>query len=394
MKILHIAECAGGVERYLQMLIPLLGEKPNVDQILVCSNNFKPKNFEGMPVSIRLVDMKQSFSPSMVMGTVKALRRILKAEEPDVIYCHSSFAGTLGRIAAIGLRCKMVYNPHGWSFNAQNISEKKRYVYASIERLLNPLTDNFVAISEYEKRQALRYNITKCNKIKVIFSGLETEKYAMRIKPVKSALGIPDDSCVIGMVGRISEGKSPDIFVKMAKILSKKIPNAFFVIVGEGELHHEIEQLVAELHLTDKFLITGWVDNAIDYELCFDIAVLLTKWEGFGLAVAEYMLCRKPLVSTRVGGVPDIVTDGYNGLLIGEINEFKAADAVMTLYNNNDMAKTLSNNGYTYAMKTLDIHNTADKHYELFCLLTNTKSGGVILKPLVVALNCEERRAA
>lgn len=376
------------------MLLPLLGDKPNVEQILVCSNHFCPKNFEGMPVSIRLVDMKQSFSPSMVMGTVKALRRILKTEMPDVIYCHSSFAGTLGRIASVGLGGKMVYNPHGWSFNAQNISEKKRWVYSTIERLLNPLTDKFVAISEYEKRQALTYKITNSSKIDVIFNGLETEKYAMRIKPDKSALGIPENSCVIGMVGRISEGKSPDIFVKMAKVLSEKIPDAFFVIVGEGELHNEIEQLIAENQLTDKFLITGWVNNAIDYEMCFDIAVLLTKWEGFGLAVAEYMLCRKPLVSTRVGGIPDIVTDGYNGLLVNEINEFKAADAVMTIYNNKDMAKTLSNNGYTYAMKTLDIHNTADKHYKLFCLLTNTKSGGVILKPLVVALYNEERRAA
>ena len=366
MRIVHIAECAGGVERYLQMLLPLLGEKPDVEQELVCSDKYNPKNFDGMSVPIRVVDMEQSFAPSKVMRTIRALRRILIAEHPDIVYCHSSFAGTLGRIAAMGLTCKIVYNPHGWSFNAQNISDKKRWIYVTIERFLAPLTDKFVAISDYEKRQALDYKITKSNKIDVISNGLETEKYATRIKPDKSALGMPMDSFVIGMVGRISEGKSPDIFVKMARILSDRIPNAFFVIVGDGELRNDIEQLVVENRLSGRFLITGWVDNAIDYELCFDIAVLLTKWEGFGLAVAEYMLCRKPLVSTRVGGIPDIVRNGYNGILIDEINEHKAAEAVMTIYDNKDMAEILGNNGYAYAMKSLDICGTVDKHYQMF----------------------------
>ena len=90
MKILHIAECAGGVERYLYSKI--------VD-------------------GVKQMDLTQSFSPLKVIAKVRAIRQEIKKVHPDILYCHSSFAGGLGRMAAIGLHCKVVYNPHGWAFN-------------------------------------------------------------------------------------------------------------------------------------------------------------------------------------------------------------------------------------------------------------------------------------
>lgn len=404
MKIAHIAECAGGVERYLQMLIPLLKEK-GVEQCIICSQNYTKSSFEGIVDEFYQIEMYQSFSPVVVGKTIWRIRQIIKKEKPDIIYCHSSFGGTLGRLASIGLGAKVVYNPHGWSFNDQHVSVIKRKIYAFIEKCLSPLTDIYVAISQFEKENALRFSITKANKIVVIKNGLEIQKYFNRTKRDRKQLNIPEEACVIGMVGRLTVGKSPDIFVKMADILKERIPNAFFIIVGDGEERGTIEKLVKQYSLQDRFMITGWVDNVYDYEDSFDYAVLLTKWEGFGLAVAEYMLCKKPLVSTRVGGIPDIVKDGYNGLLIDLINEQTAADVVMRLYNDKELASKLVNNAYEYVINELDINKTANEHFKLF---TNMLKVHKYKKPKsatppqrlsavtlsFVTLNYEERRVA
>lgn len=373
MKIVHIAECAGGVERYLQMLIPLLKDK-EVEQCIICSQNFSKSNFNGIVEKFYQIEMYQSFSPTTVGKTIWKIRQILKKEKPDIIYCHSSFGGTLGRLASIGIGAKVVYNPHGWSFNDQHVSVTKRKIYAFIEKCLSPLTDKYVAISQFEKDNALRFGITKANKIVVIKNGLEIQKYFHRTKKDRQQLGIPEDACVIGMVGRLTIGKSPDIFVRMAAILKKEIANAYFIIVGDGEERISIENLIKQLGLRNRFMITGWVDNVYDYEDAFDYAVLLTKWEGFGLAVAEYMLCKKPLVSTRVGGIPDIVKDGYNGILIDRINEKTAADAVMKLYHDKELSSRLVNNAYNYVTHELDVEKTANEHFKLFTSMLNIQN--------------------
>lgn len=115
MKILHLAECAGGVERYLEMLLPRL--KDEYEQVFVCSCNFNACKYIREVDVVEQIDMKQSFSPIKIIVQVLKIRRLLKKHSPDIIYCHSSFAGGLGRIAAWGLKCKIVYNPHGWAFN-------------------------------------------------------------------------------------------------------------------------------------------------------------------------------------------------------------------------------------------------------------------------------------
>lgn len=118
IRILHIAECAGGVERYLQMLLPRL-EKRGLKQFFICSKNYDKSQYEQMVDGVKQLDLTQSFSPLLIIKKVRTIRQEIRKVNPDILYCHSSFAGGLGRMAAIGLHCKVVYNPHGWAFNIQ-----------------------------------------------------------------------------------------------------------------------------------------------------------------------------------------------------------------------------------------------------------------------------------
>ena len=115
MKIMHIAECAGGVDRYLEMLLPQLQDE--YEQVFVCSFHFDKCKYEGLVNQVEQIEMRQTFSPLKIISQVKTIRKLIRKHHPDIVYCHSSFAGGLGRLACLGLRCKVVYNPHGWAFN-------------------------------------------------------------------------------------------------------------------------------------------------------------------------------------------------------------------------------------------------------------------------------------
>ncbi len=116
MKITHVVECAGGVERYLEMLVSRLAEK-GIRQTLVCSHSVRTDVLSKSVDKCFVTDMRQTFNPAAVIRIIRQVRRAIMTSKPDIVYCHSSFAGVFGRIAAIGTGCKVVYNPHGWAFN-------------------------------------------------------------------------------------------------------------------------------------------------------------------------------------------------------------------------------------------------------------------------------------
>jgi glycosyltransferase involved in cell wall biosynthesis len=371
IKIMHIAQAPGGVARYLQMLLKYSNHHL-FETVLVCSYDYNCEDFQNIVEHFEQVKMDREISCKEDLKAIYRVRILIKKYKPDIIYCHSSKAGAIGRIASIGLKTKILYNPHGWSFNMLDVKQKKRNLYALIERILSIKTDKIVAISNYEKSHALQYKIVNDNKIYIIPSGIDIEEHDKQIKNntiTRARLGINEDAFVVGMVGRITIGKSPDIFVKAAKIISEQIQNSFFIIVGDGEEREYIESLIAKYKLQNHFLITGWIDNVYDYINLFDQAMLLTKWEGFGLAVAEYMISQKPIITTKVGGIPDIVTDGYNGILLEDLNEHTAAKASIALYNNKTITNTIALNGYNYAKENLDVKRTAKEHEDLFIKL-------------------------
>lgn len=118
MNIMHIAQCAGGVDRYLSMLLPLLRQQ-NIHQTFICSQDYNTEEYLDKVDKVIQLDMGQSLNPITIIKVVIKIRRILKIYQPDIVYCHSSMAGGMGRLACLGLPVKIVYNPHGWAFNMQ-----------------------------------------------------------------------------------------------------------------------------------------------------------------------------------------------------------------------------------------------------------------------------------
>ena len=367
IKIMHIVQSPGGVARYLSMYLKY-SDKNRFEHILICSLDYKMEKMESLVEHIEYLSMGRQISIINDAKGIWAIRKFIKKYMPDVIYAHSSKAGALGRLADVGFKNIVLYNPHGWAFNMNDISAIKKKVYALIEKVLSYKTDMIIAISAWEKESAAKYKICCSDKIHIIPSGVDVCLYDEkqgRYDLNRSKLNIPVDAYVIGMVGRISYGKGPDLFVKAAALIKNKIPNAFSVIVGEGEERSSIENLLSEMGLKEDFLITGWVSNPMEYIQLFDQAMLLTRWEGFGLVLTEYMLAEKPIITTRVGAVPDLMQHGKNGVMIDVGDIEGIAEASYKLYTDNEYRQTLVSNGRLTVRNRYDVRCTVKEHERL-----------------------------
>ncbi len=366
-RILHVAETSGGVERYLVTLLTKLKKYPEFEHILVCSTTFKISKFKDLISDIEVIgSMHHAISFIADSKAVLALRKTIKKYRADIVYCHSSKAGAIGRIANMGIKNRLIYNAHGWSFNMKGASRKKIKFYEMVEKMLAPMTDIIVCISEYEKKSAIEHGICKTNKLFVIDSGIDFDEYKNLHLKSREELGIPENAFVVGTVSRLTAQKAPDMFVKMAEEIKKSIPEAFFLMVGDdigdGKFREETEKQIKEIGLEKYFHITGWVDDPIDYMGVFDVATLLSRWEGFGLVLPEYMYMEKPIVATKADAIPYVVGDA--GLLV-EVDDYAAAaESVIKLHEDKELRNQLINRGKERVMM-FDAQRTANELVKL-----------------------------
>ena len=364
-RILHITEAPGGVERYLVTLLTKMKKYGDeFEHILICSDLYEDRKFVDLVAGIEHVDsLQHRIAARYDAASVLEIRNLIKKYNPDVVYCHSSKAGAIGRLADFGLKNSLVYNAHGWSFNMKGAGKKEIKTYEMVEKVLARMTDVIVCISEFEKKSALAHGICKENKIQVIRNGIDFDEIRNVRQKKRSEMGIPEDAFVVGQIGRLTAQKSPDMFIKMAREIKDRMDNAYFLLIGDGMEKEETEERIREAGLEECTYITGWVDNPLDYVGCIDVCVLLSRWEGFGLALPEYMIMQKPIVACRVDAIPEILGDA--GLLVKPNNYKKAADYVIRIYQDKALRDRLVEEGKKRVV-FFNAERTADEHAELF----------------------------
>lgn len=365
IRIMHVAQAAGGVDRYIRILLKYL-DKDKFENILVCSQDFHEVDYTGLVYHFEQIEMTRAIGANDLKA-IRKVRKLIKKYSPDIVYAHSSKAGAIARVADIGLKNHCVYNPHGWAFNMQ-CSTKKKAMYTTIEKMAAPFCDRIICISEAEKQSALEKKICRDDKLQVIFNGVDIDAYENGIHGAvkREDLNIPEDAFVVGMVGRMTLQKAPDIFIKMAKQVKDEVPNAHFIIVGNGNQEAEIRRYADDNGFSDNLHITGWVDNPMSYVDLFDVACLLSRWEGFGLALPEYMMAGKPIVASRVDAIPNIICDGENGLLVEADDAAGASKAVLRIYQEDGLKDRLVSQGLEDVHNKFDARRVSEEHGKLF----------------------------
>lgn len=243
----------------------------------------------------------------------------------------------------------------------------KQLFYKAVESCFAFITDKIICISDYEKK-TVPFIIPR-RKIVVIKNGIDIKRCNALLatnKLTRNMLNIPSDAYVIGMIARISFQKGQDLFVQIAQKVKKRIPNAFFLIVGGKSDNINIEGLIQTANLSDCFLITGEVNQAIQYTSLFDVAVLTSRWEGFGLVLPEYMVAKKPIIAYNVDAIPEIINHNVNGLLVKPESIQEFADAIYQIYSQPDFANSLIENASKIVLEKFDIKRVINEHETLF----------------------------
>ena len=369
-KIVHIAQSAGGVAEYLYMLLKNI-KNSEYENILIVSEQYKEQidRFKEIVDKIYFVPMIREINIKADFKAILQVKKLIKQIKPDVVYLHSSKAGGIGRLALLfNFKTKIIYNAHGWAFNAE-INGKKSKKYVIIEKILALKTDCIINISQSEYNSAIKNKIAKPDKMCVIHNCIDTKKFIDSEKyrdETRNRYLVGDDEILIGVVGRISEQKDPLTFIKAAKLVNEKYSNTKFMYVGSGILAEQVLEYAKANDFEDKVIITGWTANVEQYIPALDIAVLPSKWEGFGLAILEYMICKKPIVATNVGGIADIIKDGKNGYLTNCKDYKKLSSRIYEYIENSELVNKIVSENYDYVINEYTIDKLIKQTCELF----------------------------
>lgn len=285
---------------------------------------------------IVLPEMGRSLHPLRDLVIVWKLYRLLREHQPEVVHTHTAKAGFVGRWAAklAGVPV-IVHTFHGHTFHGY-FGPRKTRVFIVLEQITSHITDTIIALTQGLRRDlADVYQITRKERITVLPLGLDLEPFART--PRKSGTfrrqwNIPPDAPLIGIVGRFVPVKNHALFLRAAALIRQQMPDAHFVLIGDGELHHEILAQIDALGLRDAITLTGWQKEVTETYADLDVFVITSVNEGTPVTVIEALATGCPVVTTAVGGLPDLLDGGLLGRLVPSHDaEAVAAGVVRTL---------------------------------------------------------------
>jgi glycosyltransferase involved in cell wall biosynthesis len=284
--------------------------------------------------------LRREIHPSQDLCTLRALRRQVREGRPEIVHTHSSKAGFLGRLAArLEHVPHIVHTPHGHVFGGY-FSPAATRIFILLERLAARWTDRIVTLTDAEAAQHLALGLGRPGQFITIVSGVNLNDIASAV-PVRFAPHGP----VIGTVGRLTSIKGHQHLIDAVPEILRRCPTAHVVLVGDGELRQTLEERTRRLGVDGCVIFTGYREDTPALIAGMDLFVLPSLNEGMGRVLVMAMALGKPIVASRVGGVPELLGQGEAGLLVPPADPRALADAICTLLVDPVRAKTLGEAG-------------------------------------------------
>jgi len=280
--------------------------------------------------------------------------KIIRREKPKIVHTHTSKAGLIGRVAAFMAKTPVIlHTPHGHIFYGY-FSKLTTYIFVLIERLLAKITDKIITLTNREGLDHIRFRIASPEKFITIHSGVDIQKFIttkLEADTIKRSFGIEAESLVVGTVGRLVPIKGHKYLVEAAPKILREVPNTKLVLVGNGYLRPQLEELTYKLGVRNAFLFLGWRPDIPKIMGMFDLFALPSLNEGMGKVLVEAMASGKPIVASNAGGIPDLVMDGDNGLLVPPKNSDQLAEAIIKLLKDDKRRMKMGNRGEAIAKR-------------------------------------------
>jgi glycosyltransferase involved in cell wall biosynthesis len=266
--------------------------------------------------------------------TIWKLYQLFRREQPDIVHTHTAKAGTVGRVAGLMYRwltprallgrpraCRFVHTYHGHIFHSYYGPLKTRLFLLVEKTLARLVTNRIVVLSEQQRREINEeFKVGRADQFSVIPLGLDISVFANwreRGQSFRDEFGVAEGEILIGIVGRLTEIKNHELFLQAAAACNEKFSSGDtkrvrFAIIGDGPLRNTLEQLAASLGLAKQVIFAGSRRDPEIFYPALDIVALTSRNEGTPLTLIEAMANARPVISTAVGGVVDLLGDSVS----------------------------------------------------------------------------------
>jgi glycosyltransferase involved in cell wall biosynthesis len=284
---------------------------------------------------------------------VYRLYRLIEQLEPQIVHTHLYHAGIWGRLvgklAGVPVIMTTVHGMFYWRIRRHWL----------LERLVNHFTDKIIAVSEQMRQSLINNQEISPEKIITIPNAVDVERFGglNSRNQLRTQLEVDASSPLIGTVARLAPEKRLDHLLKAARLVCEVIPQARFLIIGAGPLREELEDQAMQLNLVPEYVrFLGSRQDVPELLSALDIFVLSSETEGLPVSLLEAMAASRPVVATRVGGIPEVIQDGDNGLLFSPHDPAGLAKAILTLTEDSSLRESVAREGY----RTVKAHFSTD----------------------------------
>jgi len=358
MTIIHISSAKtwrGGEQQIAYLLVELAERK--IQQIMLCPVNSPLHLFcEKQSIPVKTFAKRSGVD----LGLAWQLTRLCRRSVRPIIHVHDSQAHTAAFISATLWMNKtpvIIHRRVGFPLKKSFLTGLK-YNHHSISRI--------ICVSEYV-REHMNAVLANTGKTVTVYDGIDLTKFQGKTKCriLKERFNFSDKHILIGNTSAITEEKDYFTFIDTADILLRNHDDLRFFIIGDGSQKQIITDYIEEKGLSDKILLTGFVNNIQDILPELDLFLFTSVMEGLGTSLLDAFACRIPVVSTNAGGIPEIVKDHITGLVVGIKKPAEMAIAVEAILTNPELKHKLVENAYVWVQE-FSVKNIASEIIDIY----------------------------
>jgi glycosyltransferase involved in cell wall biosynthesis len=364
LRVMHVVLSldVGGLERVVLSLVSRASSVGQIPSVLCLERRGDlADECEKLGAPVYCVDKPPGLRPRVITPIAELLEKI----RPDVIHTHQVtalfYAGRASKRTGIG---RVVHTEHGKNY-------ARRFKTRWLGRWAGHYAERFFCVSSDIAAEVAGWRIVRSSKLSVVRNGIDMEAIdASHSSDVRTEMGIPLGAAVIGTVGRLSDVKRQDVLIRALARLRRQNADVHLLLVGDGPRRTDLVKLAWKLGLADAVHFAGYQDKPQKYLAAMDLFALSSASEGMPLSVLEAWAARKPVVAFQVGGLPEIIEQRRNGILVPAGHETELAAAMLEVISNPKFAAELATEGRRRVETEYNLARTAqryDDEYRALC---------------------------
>lgn len=337
-----------------------------------------------------VTEMKRAISFNDDWKAYQKLKKIIREFKPDIVHTHAAKSGALGRLAARNCQVPVIVHTfHGHVFHSY-FNPLKTNFFIRAERYLARFTDGIVAISEKQRHELVdEFKIAPANKFHIIPLGLDLDPFVvdqdLKRRRFRDEFQLAEDTVAIGIIGRLVPIKNHGLFIKaLKKVLTRSNKPVKAFIIGDGESREPIMTMAREAGIPfvapgeknpeAPLVFTSWRMDVDVVCAGLDIICLTSLNEGTPVSLIEAQAAGRPIVSTRVGGIADVVLEGKTALLADLGNEDAFSDQLVEMVDSEQKRQIMSDAGRDFVLNKYGYKRLVHDMEKLYGELLSKKS--------------------